>query len=121
MRSRSLSLLLGAIVCAAARAYSQAPQTNLRELVQEASRKEVFAAADNSNLLTYKMRKESTSGTALRQMLETKEGILARTIQWDGRNLTKEEQAKEVARLQRLVNDPGERRKKFREQQVDED
>ena len=105
----------------AALGQSAAPPRKLRALVAESVQNEVKAAEDENTLVTYKLRKDSTSGVALRVILETKEGILARTIGWNGRTLTAEEQAKEDARLQRLVSDADERQKKFRDQRAEED
>lgn len=89
-------------------------------LVRDSVSLEIKAAQDYTFPYRYTLKKESTSGTAVRQMVETSDGLLlARTITWNGKVPNAEEQAKEDRRLERLVSDPEERRKKLQEQQDD--
>ena len=90
------------------------------ELVRKSVELEVTAAQDYSSPYTYVLRKESNSGVAVRQMVETKDGLLlARTITWNGKVPSAEDQAKEDKRLERLITSADERSKKAAEQKDD--
>ena len=90
------------------------------ELVRKAVDLEIAAAQDYSSPYTYVLRKESNSGVAVRQMVETKDGLLlARTITWNGKVPNAEDQAKEDKRLERLITSGDERTKKAAEQKDD--
>jgi hypothetical protein len=90
------------------------------DLVRKSVDLEIAAAQDYSSPYTYVLRKESNSGVAVRQMVETKDGLLlARTITWNGKVPSPEEQAKEDRRLERLITSDEERGKKAAEQKDD--
>jgi hypothetical protein len=89
-------------------------------LVRRAVDLEIKAAQDYSSPYTYVLRKESNSGVAVRQMVETKDGLLlARTITWNGKVPSAEDQKKEDQRLERLITSAEERSKKAAEQKDD--
>ena len=112
-------LLLG-IAGAPLRAQSPPAQsTDGKELVRRAAANAVASARDTSKLFVYRTTKETNSGVALRDMVETREVILARTITWNGRQLTAEERAKEDAKLNLLVTNSEELRKKKADQDND--
>ena len=97
-------------------AFAQEPV----DLVRKAVDLEIAAAQDFSSPYTYVLRKESNSGVAVRQMVETQDGLLlARTITWNGKVPNEEEQAKEDKRLDRLITSADERAKKAAEQKDD--
>ena len=95
-----------------------APQSPI-EWVRKAVHNEVRSVSDDSRLFRYVLKKENNSGTSVHQMVEMKDGILARTLEWNGRTLTAEEREKEKRKLQALIDDPEERKRKFREQNDD--
>ncbi len=92
---------------------------DVQGLVRKAAANAAAGAQDTSHLFLYRALKETNSGTALRDMVETKEVILARTITWNGRALTEEERAKEDAKLDLVVRSPEELRRKQAEQEAD--
>lgn len=95
-------------------------QVDPAALVRRAVDLEVRYAQDYSRPYRYTLRKDTNAGSALRKMVETQEGLLlARTITWNGKVPTAEEQAKEDRRLERLITDPEERKKKAQEQKAD--
>jgi hypothetical protein len=97
-------------------AFAQEPVDLVRKTVDL----EIAAAQDFSSPYTYVLRKESNSGVAVRQMVETQDGLLlARTITWNGKVPNEEEQAKEDKRLDRLITSADERAKKAAEQKDD--
>lgn len=93
--------------------------TDPQALVRQAAANAAAGAQDTSKLFLYKATKETNSGKALRDMVETKDVILARTLAWDGRQLTPSETAKEDAKLELVVTNPEELRRKKAEQDAD--
>ena len=57
-------------------------------------------------LLRYRMRKRDAKGDVLREVIESKEGSVARLIQRDGQALTAEENAAERERLEGILSSP---------------
>jgi hypothetical protein len=111
-RAFSIFALLVALPCA----FAQEPV----DLVRKAVDLEVRAAQDYSSPYAYVLRKESNSGVAIRQMIETKDGLLlARTITWNGKVPNQEDQTKEDKRLDQLITSADERAKKAAEQKDD--
>jgi hypothetical protein len=94
---------------------AQDPQT----LVRIASGKAVANAQDTQRLFMYRVLKESSSGAAVRDIIETKDVILARTLTWNGRQLTPEERMKEEAKLDLVMNSTAELKSKQEEQEAD--
>ena len=113
---------VAALACAFAIPLSgQTPAQPLdaQALVRRAAANAVTGAQETSKLFRYRALKETNSGTALREMVETKDVILARTLTWNGRELTAEERAKEDARLDLVVTSADELRRKKAEQEAD--
>jgi len=111
-----LLLAIVASCLAALPALAQEPV----DLVRKSVDLEIAAAQDYSSPYTYVLRKESNYGVAVRQMIETKDGLLlARTITWNGKVPSPDEQAKEDRRLERLITSEEERSKKAAEQKDD--
>lgn len=95
------------------------PPLDAQALVRKASANAAANARDTTHLFQYRALKETSSGAALRDMIETKDVILARTLTWNGRQLTPNERFKEEAKLDLVVNDVEELRKKQSEQDAD--
>lgn len=117
MKNKLIFGLLFAL-CSSASLQAQAslPAGTPADWVRRAADSEARANEAQSDFFAYTLEKHSKSGKALREVVELKEGILARTVRWNDRALTPEETAKEDARLTKLLSDTEERRKKFREQ-----
>lgn len=96
-----------------------AAQVDLQALVRRAAENAIANGRDTSRLYRYRSTKETNSGKALRDMVETKQVILARTVRWNDRDLTTEERAKEDARLDAVVRSTEELKKKKAEQDAD--
>lgn len=110
------ALAIAALLMAASCAFAEEPV----DLVRKSVDLEIKTAQDYSTPYTYVLRKESNSGVAVRQMVETNEGLLlARTLTWNGKVPSAEEQAKEDRRLERLITSADERSKKAAEQKDD--
>ena len=61
---------------------------------------------DTASLLRYQVHRTDAKGSAVRQVLESKQGSVARLIQRNGQLLTPEEDAGERERLQAILDDP---------------
>ncbi|HUR36614.1 MAG TPA: hypothetical protein VM009_02280 [Terriglobales bacterium] len=94
-------------------------QVDAQALVRKAAANAAAGAQDTNKLFMYRVMKETSSGVALRDMVETKDVILARTLTWNGRQLTPGERAKEDERLDLVVTDPEELSKKRSDQDAD--
>ncbi len=115
-RLASLAIFLTSL--AAFAQGGQAPQSRqtANELVRRAVNKEVADMENPKDFWRYHLRKESASGSQTRDMVETKQGIVARTIAVNDQPLTPEQRAGDDARLAQLIADPQEQRKKQKEQ-----
>jgi hypothetical protein len=110
------ALAIAALLMAASCAFAEEPV----DLVRKSVDLEIKAAQDYTTPYTYVLRKESNSGVAVRQMVETKDGLLlARSLTWNGKVPSSEDQAKEDRRLERLITSAEERSKKAAEQKDD--
>src|SRR5438105_3839991 len=96
-------------------AWSQAP--NPKQLVKDAVANELQAAEHPSDFWMYRLFKESKSGTQIKDMVETKEGIVARLISVNGRNLTNVERSADDQRLDKLARNASEQNRKRADQQ----
>ena len=85
-------------------------------LVRRAVQNEVSAVQSDSEFWRYRLRKETASGTQVKEMVETKNGIVARLVAVNDRPITTEQRAQDDQRLAKLIADPEEQRKKHREQ-----
>ncbi|HEY0795608.1 MAG TPA: hypothetical protein VGD64_07485 [Acidisarcina sp.] len=75
-------------------------------LVRRASRNELATNAANQAAVRYKLRKVDEKGTTTKEIIETKDGDVARLVAINDRPLTPEEQQKESDRLQNLLDHP---------------
>jgi hypothetical protein len=88
-------------------------------LVARSVKKELADLDHPSSYWKYRLRKETKSGIAVRDVIETPSVMIGRTVTWNGRELTVEERQKEEERLNRLLTDPDELANKQREQRED--
>jgi hypothetical protein len=117
---RKTASLIILIVWTVSVAGAQQSAVDPLTLVRESIDLEIKAAQDYSIPYRYILRKESNSGVAVRQMIETREGlVLARTITWNGKPNSPESQAKEDGKLEQLARNPDERGRKLKAQQDD--
>jgi hypothetical protein len=88
-------------------------------LVERALANELRAAQDAGHPMRYQLRKTSPRVTTTKLMIDTKDGVVARLVSVNGEPLKEEDEKKEQARLDGLLNDPG--RQRHRKQSEDED
>jgi hypothetical protein len=107
---------LALVLCLFAVAQAQAPLGDSNALVARAVKRELSDLDHPSSFWMYRVHKETKSGNAVRDMIETPTLILARTITWNGRTLTPEERQKEDDKLGLLLNNKDELASKQKEQ-----
>ena len=108
---RRLSSLLLLFCCSLARAAqpaasSLAPQ-QAQALVERALASELRIAQDASHPMRYRLHKVSPRLTTTKEILETKDGDVARLLSYFDKPLSPEDEQKEQARLDALLADPG--------------
>jgi hypothetical protein len=124
-----VALILFFAMAGLAPASSQSPaQETLPPLPQDATQyvRETIKyqmaadAADHSHW-RYRIHREDDKGAQDRDVIDTKEGQLARTLLINGQPLTAEQRAADEARMKKLVEDPNERAKRDKRAKDDEE
>ena len=116
--------LLSALVFAQSVTPTALPQpiADPQALVRQTVDLEVASAKDISRPYRYVLRRESNSGTNVRQMLETKTGlVLAKTILVNDKPQKPEDAVNEQVKLEELTRDAEARDKKYKSQKADND
>jgi hypothetical protein len=90
-----------------------------QSLVERALANELSAAQDSTHLMRYRLRKSSPRLVSTKEILETRDGAVARLVSINDRPLNPADEQKEQTRLDGLVSDPG--RQRHRKQSQDED
>jgi hypothetical protein len=88
-------------------------------LVKKALENEVRAAGDAQHPMRYRLRKSSPRLTSTKEIVETKDGAVARLISVNDAPLSAENAEKEQARLASLLSDPSKQR--HRKEMEDDD
>jgi hypothetical protein len=91
------------------------------QLVKDAIKHQIEADAADHTHWRYHIHREDEKGSQDRDVIETKEGQLARTLLINGQPLTAEQRAADEARMKKLVEDPSERAKRDKRAKEDED
>src|SRR5215471_1823516 len=92
------------------------PNQFVRDMVQH----ELDAENNDHTLWRYRLHKEDEATAQDRDVIETKEGSLARTLLINGKPLTPEQRSKDEERMKKLVDDPAERAKREHRAKQDE-
>lgn len=93
------------------------PNQFVREMVQ----RELDVQSQDHSLWRYRIHKETESGAQDRDVIQTKEGSLARTLLINGRPLTSDQRSKDEQRMKKLVDDSDERAKRDRRERQDDE
>jgi len=88
-------------------------------LVERALSNELRVAQDADHPMRYRLRKSSPRLTTMKELIETKDGLVARLIAVNDLPLTEADEKKEEQRLDALLRDPG--RQRHRKQGEDQD
>src|SRR5579864_5699991 len=91
------------------------------QYMREVVKHELAADETDHSHWRYKIHREDEKGSQDRDVIETKDGQLARTLLINGRPLTPEQRAADEARMKKLVDDPSERAKRDKRAKDDEE
>jgi hypothetical protein len=91
------------------------------QYVREVVRHQIAANDDDHSHWRYRIHREDEKGSQDRDVIDTKEGQLARTLAVNGQPLTPEQRASDDARMKKLVQDPAERAKREKRAKDDND
>jgi len=119
MTAICLGLVINVVLCLGSLNGADDRAIDASALVRRAVQKETSAVETDTDYWRYRLRKETASGSQVKDMVETKNGIVARLIAVNDQPLTVEQRTLDDQRLAKLIADPEEQRKKQREQ-VDE-
>jgi len=123
---RRTILALGFVPLALALALSAAGQTSetaispsANDLVRRAVDNEL--ASSNSKLrYTYRVRKQTPNGSSVKQVADTNDGQVSYLLMMNDQPLTEEQRRIEDEKNQKILNNPEEQRKRFKDQKEDE-
>jgi hypothetical protein len=110
-----------------ASSQSAAPETlpplpqDATQYVKETLKYQMAADAADHTHWRYRIHREDDKGAQDRDVIDTKDGQLARTLLINGQPLTAEQRAADEARMKKLVEDPGERAKRDKRAKDDEE
>lgn len=88
-------------------------------LVNRALAHELKAAQDTTHPMRYRLRKSTPRLTTVKEIVETRDGAVARLISVNDQPLTLEDRQKDQARLDALMADPGKQHKRKQSEQDD--
>lgn len=100
-------------------AASSLTPAQAQALVERALATELRASQDPYHPMRFRLMKSSPRLTSTKEIVETRDGFVARLVQIDGRPLSQDEEEKEEARLNALLSDPSIQR--HRKQNEDSD
>lgn len=91
------------------------------QLVKDAIKHQIEAEAADHTHWRYHIHKEDDKGSQDRDVIDTKDGQIARTLLINGKPLTSEQRTVDEERMKKLVEDPAERAKRDKRAKEDED
>jgi len=114
-----LSLILLLPWIAVAHGQQALAPAQAQALVDRALATEVRAAQDSSHPMRFRLRKSSPRLTTTKEIIETRDGAVARLVAVSDRPLTPDEEQAEQARLDALLNDPSRQQHRKQSEQGD--
>lgn len=118
--SASLAFALPQSHTAAAQNLPPLPP-NANDYVRQTLQRELDAAKNDHSHWRYRFHREDEKGSQDRDVIDAKEGQIARTLLINGQPLNAEQRASDDARMRKLVEDPAERAKRAKREKDDED
>jgi hypothetical protein len=114
------ALLLGAATAASGQALSQngTPAVDPAKIVRDASYNELHASKPGRSF-SYRQHKVDPKGSVVKEIVETKDGDVARLIEKDGKPLPPEEEQAEIDRLNNLLAHPEIQEHRHKKEQED--
>jgi hypothetical protein len=98
---------------------SQARELTPQALVDRALANELKAAEDGGHPLRYMLRKTTPRGTTTKEMVETRDGDVARLFAINDQPLSAADEQREQARLNALASNPGQQRHRKQSEDAD--
>jgi len=92
---------------------------DLHALVKEATDQAVKEEEQQTAFYRFHMRRETKAYKLDRELIEVKQGYVARTLLWQDRELTEQERADDDSKLARLITNVEEQKRIFSRQQED--
>lgn len=126
LRSFLLSFCASTLLLAQAQGPAQqSPEEqlpkNANQYVREVIQREISVEDNDHTHWRYLKHREDEKGSNDRDVIQTKEGQLARTLLINGKPLSAEERKKDEDRMRKLVTDPNERAKREKREKEDGD
>ncbi len=116
--TRFAVISLGAMGWAATAARAQSTPPNPVEIVRNASYNEL-RSANGGHPFRYLYHKVDDGKATTKEVVETKDGSISRLLEVNGKPLDADANAKELARLNALLNDPAAQAKRHKREQTD--
>ncbi len=91
------------------------------QLVRDTIKHQIEADAADHTHWRYHIHREDEKGSQDRDVIDTKEGQIARTVLINGKPLTAEQRSADELRMKKLVEDPGERAKRDKRAKEDDE
>lgn len=95
--------------------------SDANQFVREMIQHELEAESRDHTHWRYRLHRETDLGAQDRDVIQTKDGSLARTLLINGQPLTPEQRSKDEERMRKLVDDPNERAKRDHREKQDEE
>jgi hypothetical protein len=95
--------------------------SNPNDYMRQVLQRELDAQKNDHTHWRYRFHREDEKGSQDRDVIDAKEGQIARTLLINGQPLNAEQRANDDARMKKLVEDPGERAKRAKREKDDED
>ncbi|HEY6250284.1 MAG TPA: hypothetical protein VI685_10000 [Candidatus Angelobacter sp.] len=121
-----LLVLLAGVISASTSDQRPAPQepplpSDPNQFVREVVQRELDAQDHDHSLWRFRIHKEDEGNSQDRDVIQTRQGSLAKTLLINGNPLTPEQRKKDQERMKNLVEDPNEQAKRERRSKQDED
>jgi hypothetical protein len=116
---RTALILTSLLMASTGAAHAQQARPPADELVRQVVANELRAANAPGHYM-YTMRKQASEGSETKEMIETKDWLIGRSIRIDGKPLTPEQRKKEDQRLTRVLSNPSLLQKERKDQLKDE-
>jgi hypothetical protein len=119
--SAFVGLLTGHAQTSPARESQPPLPQDATQYVRETLKYQIAADAADHSHWRYHIHREDEKGAQDRDVIDSKDGQIARTLLIDGQPLTAEQRAADEARMKKLVDDSAERAKRGKREKDDED
>jgi len=92
-----------------------------RDLVRRVVANELLQEERDKSHYAFKLKKITPKGTRIQQIVQTEQGSIARTISIDGQPPTPEQKQAEEQKIQKLVHDPDDQKRRQKREKEDEE